>query len=87
MCTRMDSIASIARCRLELLEAAGCSVLACTVAWDAEAGHGRPQRVCGFVSFAEAAADALRALSVVRMPRKKTAPAVRVGADSMPASH
>ena len=62
-------------CRLELLEAAGCSVLACTVAWDADCGRARAG---GCSTFAEAAADALRALAAVREPGGKAGPAAKV---------
>jgi hypothetical protein len=49
--------------------------LACTVAWDADCGRARAG---GFLTFAEAAVDALRALAAVREPGGKAAPAAQV---------
>ena len=62
-------------CRLELLEAAGCSILACTIAWDADSGRARAGQ---YLAFVEAAAEASRALAAVREPGGKTAPAAKV---------
>ena len=65
------------RCRVEFLEASGCNLLACTVAWDAThasgggsggggGGSSAPLAAVGFSSAEEAAADALAALGAVQ---------------------
>ena len=59
--------------RLELMEAAGCSLLACTLAWgpDSSMGTGPPD--------IHAAADAVRAaLHSAALPAASAAPAVKV---------
>ncbi len=54
-------------CRLELLEASGCNIMACTVAWDANhPGAGSSSGSTGFASADAAVADALAALDSVR---------------------
>ena len=65
------------RRRLELLEAAGCVLLACTVAWDGSAEIGGADGA-GFDSFRTASGDARAALEALVPPRGKAAPALQV---------
>ena len=60
-------------CRLELLEAAGCSTLSCTLAW-----HRRNRSSNGFCSLAAAVDDALEALRAVAPPQPRGTPAFQV---------
>ncbi len=60
-------------CRLELMEAAGCTLLACTLAWGPAGGLGEGP------SDVHAAADAVRAaLHSAALPAATAAPAVKV---------
>ena len=60
-------------CRLELMEAAGCSLLACTLAWGPAGGLGSGPR------DVRAAADGIRAaLHCAALPAAVAAPAVKV---------
>ena len=63
--------------RLELLEAAGCVLLACTVAWDSSAEQGGVRGV-GFASYEAASQDSRRALECIVTPRGKAGPALQV---------
>ena len=62
---------TISACRLEVLEAGNCTLLACTLAWHPEA-HG------SFGSFHAAARDAQEALGQMGTPAAATAPAIQV---------
>lgn len=72
---RLESI-TVGR-RLELLEAAGCVLLACTVAWD-DGAEIRGADGAGFASFQAASRDARVALEALVTPRGKAAPALQV---------
>jgi isochorismate synthase len=63
--------------RVEYTEAAGCGLLACNVAWDADLDPA-DAGAAGFPSLAAAAADALAALAAVRPPAAPCAGAINL---------
>ena len=75
-------------CRLEFLEASGCCILACTVAWDTShaaasssgnsSGSGGASPAVGFASLGAAVMDAVAALDAVQPPAPPSAGAFKL---------
>ncbi len=79
-------------CRLEVLEASGCTLLSCNVAWHEDIATTYPQHTShsqpegsnrvdsnrGYVTVHDAVTHALAALGSVKAPAVPTAPALQV---------
>lgn len=62
-------------CRLEVLEAATCTLLSCNIAWHADADRKDPNK-CSTIHYA--VNDTLSALDAVQIPAAPAAPAFQV---------
>lgn len=69
-------------CRLEVVEAAGCTLLSCNVAWHAQAASQNSSTTANSAAFSsihEAIQDTLSALDALHSPATPAAPAFQVG--------